>query len=186
MAHFIYSSIFSRNSTGPDLSHFWYLKIKVFSQNIHRSGPVAHLIYSSIFSRNSTGPDLSHFWYLKIFFFLKNKVFYLKIFLSHRSGPVAHFIYSSIFSHNSTGPDLSHFWYLKIKVFLKIFTGPDLWHILFILAFFYFFVIPQVRTCRFWYLKIKVFSQNIHRSGPVAHFLAFFHKYRSNLSLFDI
>ena len=56
-----FSSIFSHNATGPDLSHFWYLKIKVFSQNIHRSGPVAHFIYSSIFSRNSTMPDLSHF-----------------------------------------------------------------------------------------------------------------------------
>ena len=98
---YILFSIFSHNSTGPDLSHFWYLKIKVFSQNIHRSRPVAHFIYSCIFSRNSTGPDLSHFGYLEI------KVFPQNI---HRSGPVVHFMYSSIFSHNSTGPDLSHFY----------------------------------------------------------------------------
>ena len=131
VAHFIYSSIFSRNSTGPDLSHFWYLKIKVFSQNIHRSGPVAHFIYSvelySIFSR-----------------------------IFHRSGPVAHFIYSSIFSRNSTGPDLSHFWYLRIKNFFSKYSQVRTWIleyikcvallILYILAFFH--VIPQVRTCR--------------------------------------
>ena len=52
MVHFIYSSNFSHNSTGPDLSHFWYIEIKFFSQNIHRSGPVVHFIYSSIFSHN--------------------------------------------------------------------------------------------------------------------------------------
>ena len=132
----MYSSIFSRNSRSGPVALLIF-KVKVFSQNIRRSGPLPHFIYSSIFSHNSTGPYLSHFWYLKI------KVFSQDI---HRSGPVAHFIYSSFFSRNSTGPDLSHFWYLKIKYFLKIFTGPDLWHILCILAFFH--VIPQVRTCR--------------------------------------
>ena len=92
---------------------------------------------------------------------LKKKVFSQNI---HRSGPVAHFIYSSIFSHNSTGPDLSYFWYfwcLKIKVFknIKIFTGPDLWHILYILAFFH--IIPQVRTCRTFDIEKKKFFLKI-------------------------